>query len=106
MTLEVGRINGRAFRYKSLGDVRVPSRVLAISMSDQRYKPRRSRGPTLDDDAAPTAVELDWLCCRQLKSLHYELGRPVAFSLTRGHLNPGTGRFAARSRLPHKSIGR
>jgi hypothetical protein len=56
VTLEVGRINVRSFSYQPLGDVLVPTRMFAISMRDKCYKPRRSRGPTVHDDATTTAA--------------------------------------------------
>jgi hypothetical protein len=54
--LEVGRINVRSFSHQPLGDVLVSASVFAISMRDKRYKPRRSRGPTVHDDATTTAA--------------------------------------------------
>jgi hypothetical protein len=56
VTLEVGRINVRSFGHQPLGDVLVPARMFAIPMRDKGYKPRRSRGPTVHDDAATTAA--------------------------------------------------
>jgi hypothetical protein len=57
VTLEVGRINICSFGYEAVGDVRVPSCVLAVSMSDQCDKPRSQRRPTVDDDAAAAAAQ-------------------------------------------------
>jgi hypothetical protein len=60
VTLEVGRIDGRAFGHQAFGNVRVASCMLAVSVGEQCNKPRRGCGPAVDDDAAATAAQFDW----------------------------------------------
>jgi hypothetical protein len=59
MALEVGCEDVRSFRHQSFGDMPVTSCVLGDSMSDQRREPGLGWGPTVNDNAATTAPELD-----------------------------------------------